>query len=219
VICGTPTPATIRVVQIEPGPIPTLTASAPASSSASAASPVTMLPPITCTFGKFFLTQATRSITPCEWPCAVSTTITSTPASTRASTRCFGVAAGADGGADRRRSLILGRRSGCRGLLDVLDGDQAAQGEVVVDHQHLLDAVLVQQPSTSSSDAPSLTVTRRSFLVMMWRHRLVQLLLEAHVAAGDDADQIVPPSTTGTPEMLRAWVSAALRRWWFPDPR
>ena len=29
VICGTPTPATIRVVQIDPGPIPTFTASAP----------------------------------------------------------------------------------------------------------------------------------------------------------------------------------------------
>ena len=29
VICGTPTPATMRVVQIEPGPMPTLTPSAP----------------------------------------------------------------------------------------------------------------------------------------------------------------------------------------------
>ena len=29
VICGTPTPATMRVVQIEPGPMPTFTASAP----------------------------------------------------------------------------------------------------------------------------------------------------------------------------------------------
>ena len=34
-ICGTPTPATMRVVQIEPGPMPTLTASAPASTSAA----------------------------------------------------------------------------------------------------------------------------------------------------------------------------------------
>ena len=31
VICGTPTPETTRVVQIDPGPIPTFTASAPAS--------------------------------------------------------------------------------------------------------------------------------------------------------------------------------------------
>ena len=45
-ICGTPTPATTRVVQIEPGPTPTFTASAPASISASAASPVAMLPAI-----------------------------------------------------------------------------------------------------------------------------------------------------------------------------
>ena len=30
VICGTPTPATTRVVQMEPGPMPTLTQSAPA---------------------------------------------------------------------------------------------------------------------------------------------------------------------------------------------
>src|SRR5438128_1321210 len=36
VICGTPTPVTTRVVQIEPGPTPTLTASAPRSTSAAA---------------------------------------------------------------------------------------------------------------------------------------------------------------------------------------
>ena len=34
VICGTPTPAMMRVVQIEPGPMPTLMQSAPASISA-----------------------------------------------------------------------------------------------------------------------------------------------------------------------------------------
>ena len=44
VICGTPTPATMRVVQIEPGPMPTLTPSAPASMSACAPSAVTTLP-------------------------------------------------------------------------------------------------------------------------------------------------------------------------------
>ena len=40
VICGTPTPATMRVVQMDPGPMPTLMASAPASMSASDASAV-----------------------------------------------------------------------------------------------------------------------------------------------------------------------------------
>ena len=47
VSCGTPTPATTRVVQIEPGPMPTLTASAPASISACAPSAVATLPAIT----------------------------------------------------------------------------------------------------------------------------------------------------------------------------
>ena len=36
VTCGTPTPATTRVVQMEPGPTPTLTPSAPASTRALA---------------------------------------------------------------------------------------------------------------------------------------------------------------------------------------
>ncbi len=38
VTCGTPTPATTRVVQIEPGPCPTFTPSTPASTRASAPS-------------------------------------------------------------------------------------------------------------------------------------------------------------------------------------
>src|SRR5687768_3273102 len=38
--CGNPTPATMRVVQILPGPTPTFTASAPALANAVAASPV-----------------------------------------------------------------------------------------------------------------------------------------------------------------------------------
>jgi hypothetical protein len=49
VSCGTPTPATTRVVQIDPGPMPTLTQSAPASISARVASAVATLPATTCT--------------------------------------------------------------------------------------------------------------------------------------------------------------------------
>src|SRR5262249_21245339 len=82
VICGAPTPATTRVVQIEPGPTPTFTASAPASHSAAAPARVATLPPTTCTrCPSSCLTLATISST-CVWcPCAVSTTITSTPTS------------------------------------------------------------------------------------------------------------------------------------------
>ena len=46
---GTPTPATTRVVQIEPGPTPTLTASTPASTRACAPARVATLPPMTWT--------------------------------------------------------------------------------------------------------------------------------------------------------------------------
>src|SRR6476619_5602016 len=57
VIWGTPTPATTRVVQIEPGPTPTFTPSTPASTSAWAPVLVATLPPTTSTSaatGSFF---------------------------------------------------------------------------------------------------------------------------------------------------------------------
>ena len=82
--CGTPTPATIRVVQIEPGPTPTFTADTPALISASVPSAVATLPPTSGSSGNSRRSSATVSITPFEWPCAVSTTTTSTPASTSA---------------------------------------------------------------------------------------------------------------------------------------
>ena len=47
VSCGTPMPATTRVVQMEAGPIPQRIASAPASISAVVPSPVATLPAIT----------------------------------------------------------------------------------------------------------------------------------------------------------------------------
>ena len=81
VSCGTPTPATIRVVQIEPGPMPTLMESAPESISALAPSAVATLPATTCTLFDSRFTRPTASSTCCEWPCAVSITTRSTPAS------------------------------------------------------------------------------------------------------------------------------------------
>ena len=84
-ICGTPIPAIILVVQIEPGPIPTFTASAPALTNSIAASAVAILPPITSTLGNFCLTALMVSITFLEWPCALSITKTSTPSLNNAS--------------------------------------------------------------------------------------------------------------------------------------
>jgi hypothetical protein len=81
VTCGTPTPATTRVVQIEPGPMPTLTASAPASMSASRRFGGGDVAGDELDVRVGLLELAHGSRTPLLWPWAVSTTMTSTPAS------------------------------------------------------------------------------------------------------------------------------------------
>ena len=87
VTCGTPMPATTRVVQMEPGPMPTLMQSAPASMSASAASAVAILPAMSCASGNasFTARQALRMLW--EWPCAESSTSASTPTFSKRSAR------------------------------------------------------------------------------------------------------------------------------------
>ena len=77
--CGTPTPETIRVVQIEPGPMPTFMPSTPASTSAFAPSAVATFPAIT-SIEYFFFNSRSVSITFRLWPWAESTTNTSTSA-------------------------------------------------------------------------------------------------------------------------------------------
>ena len=79
VICGTPVPATTRVVHMDPGPMPTFTASAPASANAFAPAAVATLPAIICIFLKAFFIAFNVSMTPLVWPCALSIQITSTP--------------------------------------------------------------------------------------------------------------------------------------------
>jgi hypothetical protein len=59
----------------------------------------------------------------------------------------------------RRPCVVLAGVGVHRGLAEVLDGDQAFQLEVVVDDQHLFDAVLVQQRLALLQDSPSFTVT------------------------------------------------------------
>src|ERR1700722_9179597 len=80
--CGTPTPATIRVVQMLPGPMPIFTASTPASINARAPSGVATLPAMTCVVLEALLIASTARNTPAEWPCAVSTTMMSVSAAT-----------------------------------------------------------------------------------------------------------------------------------------
>ena len=54
----------IRVVQIDPGPIPTLTASAPRSTKYFAAAPVAILPTTTSRSGNEALTSFKTEATP-----------------------------------------------------------------------------------------------------------------------------------------------------------
>ena len=87
VICGTPMPATTRVVQMLPGPMPTLTQSAPALMRASVPSAVATLPAIRPTSGKCSFTRRTQRMMLALWPWAESSTSASTPAETSAPAR------------------------------------------------------------------------------------------------------------------------------------
>ena len=79
--CGTPKPVTMRVMQIEPGPTPTLMASAPASIRSRVPSAVATLPAMISTSPKRRRRARTVSMPLSEWPWAMSTTSTSAPAS------------------------------------------------------------------------------------------------------------------------------------------
>src|SRR5579864_7521767 len=82
VIWGTPAPVTMRVVQMEPGPMPTLMASAPERTSSQAPSNVATLPARRSTSGSLALMALTAPITRLEWPWALSMASTSTLALT-----------------------------------------------------------------------------------------------------------------------------------------
>ena len=104
----------------------------------------------------------------------------------------FGVATDADRCADAQAlGGILCRVGIVARLLDVLDGDQPAQLEGVVDDEHFLDAVLVQQREHFLVRRAFTHGHKPIFLGHDVADRIVELLLEAHVAAGHDADELV----------------------------
>ena len=144
--CGTPTPATMRVVQIEPGPMPTLIASAPASISACAPSLVATLPAMIATRLVARSMRRTCSSTCSEWPCAVSTTRQSTPASISISARSKPLPPTVVAAATRRRPSASLAASGWAVAFSMsLTVISPTQRSGVVDDDQLLDAVLVQQ--------------------------------------------------------------------------
>src|SRR6266705_564993 len=72
VICGTPAPLMTRVVQKEPGPMPTLTPSTPKAIRSRAPSNVPTLPAANCISGRRFFPARSASTTYRWWPWAVS---------------------------------------------------------------------------------------------------------------------------------------------------
>ena len=146
VSCGTPTPATMRVVQIEPGPMPTFTASAPASISALAPSAVATLPATTCTELEQLLDARDRV----EHPLRMAVRGVDDDQVDAGLDQPLGaleaVVADAGGGGDAQAALLVlgGVGVGCAFSMS-LTVIRPTQRYCVVDDQQLLDAVLVQQ--------------------------------------------------------------------------
>jgi hypothetical protein len=117
--------------------------------------------------------------------------MTSTPALDQGGDALVIIRTDADGSADQQTALgVLAGQWVFAGLADVLDRDQALEGEVVVDHHQALQAMLVQQ-SDDIFLADALfhrdqTLARRHDMA----HMLVQVGLETQVAIGDDADHL-----------------------------
>src|ERR1035441_2575034 len=144
VIWGTPAPETTRVVQIEPGPIPTLMPSTPSEINSRAPSYVATLPVMSCTSGSLLLMAFTAAMTRALAVRGVDGDhIDLAPHQfLRALQK---VPRGAHGRAHPQPALaVLGGVGVFQLLLNVLDGNQALEVIPVVHHQQFLDAVLVQ---------------------------------------------------------------------------
>ncbi len=203
VICGTPTPATTRVVQIEPGPTPTLTASAPASINASAASPVTMLPPITQL--RISLLDPRHAIDHALRMTMRSIDDNHVHASCgKQFDTLFGIAAHTHRRAHQQAlGAVLGGIRVVGLLLDVLDRDQAAQLEAVVDHQDLFDAIAMQQLEHFLI-AGAFAHGDQAILLGRCGGPDRRASFEAHVAAGDDTDQFTAVDHRHAGDVARA---------------
>ncbi len=182
----------MRVVQIEPGPIPTLTPSAPAAHQGLrglggrdvACDHLLLLAPFgfdALDGGDDALRMSVRRIDDHQVDARLA----------QRRYAIHGVGGGPYGGADTQPAgLILARAREFRRLLEVLHRDHAGELVIAVDDQHLLDAVLVQQRQhlflgcgLAHGDQPILRRHDRG-------DRRIELLLEPQVAVRDDADRL-----------------------------
>ena len=190
VSCGTPTPATMRVVQIEPGPMPTLIefgACVDQSSGAFAGRDI-----------------AGHHLDRVRHALDAGHGVEHAPRMTMRGIDHDEIDAGSEqalaariaGLADRRGSshpqpalLVLAGVRVRHGLFDVLHRDKADAAIVGIDNQKLLDAILVQElfrfvlaNAFADRDEPLLGHQLGDFLPLVSR--------KAHVAVGEDADEL-----------------------------
>ena len=140
VSCGTPTPATIRVVQIDPGPIPTLIASAPAPASALRRLGGGDVAGDDLDLVRHLLDPLDRArdldIMAVR---GVDDDAVDPGVDQRLAAREAGIADGRGGGDAQPPFAVLGRVRAGDGLFDVLDGDQPDAMVGIVDDQQFLD--------------------------------------------------------------------------------
>jgi len=103
----------------------------------------------------------------------------------------FRAFAGANGSADTQATLLIFGGVRVFGFFDdVLDGDEAAQVEGIVHHQHAFQPVLVHQAAGFVDGSAFLDGDQLGFRRHDVGHLGVQARLEAQIAVGDDADQL-----------------------------
>ncbi len=115
--------------------------------------------------------------------------------------------AGADthSGTDPQTLLVV---AACVGivlrLLNVLGCDHAAQFEVVIHYQYLLDTVLVQQLHHLVAAGALFHGDQVLFAGHDVAHRVVHLAFEAQIPSGDDAHQLLAVDHRHTRDIVRA---------------
>ena len=110
----------------------------------------------------------------------------------------FVAGTGTDGGTDPQTATLVFTGVGLAlGFLEVLHGDHALELEVAVDHQHLLDAVLLHQGHHLFARGPFTHGHQTILLGHDLFDGLGEIDDEAHVTAGDDTHQLVAVSHHG----------------------
>ena len=212
VICGTPAPVTMRVVQIDPGPMPIFTASAPRSMAARVPSAVATLPTISATSGKRCRRTAAASSTPLLWACEESSTSRSTLASTSAAARSrYSPEAPTAAPTRRRPSSSLQARGYSIIFWMSLTVIRPFRPPARSTTRSFSILCLCRSALASSRVVPSGTVTRFSRVIRseMRRFRLLSKRRSRLVRMPTSRPSA---SVTGTPEILKCAMSSSASR-------